>query len=201
MLIWRINVIKNTWTYIATGMKLALITAVFLGSSCAPAMSGEELQESIELVDVETSWEKKYYQPWPPKLILVPAISFRIKNVGEKPLQYIYCNTIFRQFADNENLGDNFVAGIRGDKVAPGESSDVIRMQSYLGVEGKNLAHFKNNPAWKKVMARVFVKSKGAQYVQVGEYEISNNINFTEPEDVSPPGDKKQAEDKKSPSS
>ena len=191
--------IKNTWVYLTTGMKLVLITAVILGNSCGPALSGDELRDAIELVDVDTVWEKKYYQPWPPKLILVPSISFRIKNVGDKPLQYIYCNAIFRQADENENLGDNFVAGIRGKKVMPGDSSDIIRMQSFLGVEGKNLAHFKNNPAWKKVIARVFVKSKGAQYVQVGEYDVSQKINFTEPEDVVPPGEKKQADEKKNP--
>ena len=43
-------------------------------------MSPDELKSSIELKDVETKWVSKYYQPWPPKLILVPAISFRVKT-------------------------------------------------------------------------------------------------------------------------
>jgi hypothetical protein len=188
---------KHTWIFLAAGLKSALIAAALMSSACSSGLSGDELKASIELVDVETQWEKKYYQPWPPKLILVPAISFRIKNVGDKPLDYIYCNAIFRQSDEKENLGDNFVAGIRGKKVMPGETSDVITMQSYLGYDGKNLAHFKNNPAWKTVLARVFVKSKGSQYVQVGEYEVSKKINFTEPEDVKPP--EEETPDKKAP--
>ncbi len=158
-------------------------------------MDSEVLKASIELVDIDTRWEKKYYQPWPQKLILVPAISFKIKNIGSKPLNYIYCNGVFKSFDDNQNLGDNFVSGIGGKKVMPGELSETISLQSFFGVEGTNLAHFKNNPAWKKVMVTVFVKSKGSQYVALGEHDISRKINFTEP---APVGTKKtQPKEKK----
>jgi hypothetical protein len=174
-----------------------LIIFILVGNGCLESMPTEELQASIELVDVDTRWEEKYYQPWPPKLILVPAISFKIKNVGNEPLEYIYCNGIFRFIDENKNLGDNFVAGIRGNPVMPGEISDVISLQSFHGVEGKNLAHFKNNPAWKKVSVKVFMKSKGSQYVLIDEHEISKKINFKEPEPVGMEQTEKQEEKKK----
>lgn len=161
-----------------------LIGLIIMGASCIKNMPAEELKASIELVDIDTRWEKKYYQPWPPKLILVPAISFKIKNVGDNPLEYIYCNGIFKFVDENENLGDNFVAGIGGKAVTPGELSDTISLQSFQGVEGKNLAHFKHNPAWKTVMVKIFVKSKGSQYILLDEYEVSKKINFQEPEPV-----------------
>ena len=93
-----------------------------------------------------------------------------------------------------ENLGDNFVAGIRGEPVNPGETSETISLQSFQGVEGQNLAHFKDNPAWKTAVVKLFVKSKGSQYVLVGEYKVSRKINFTEPEPV---GQKPQPKEKK----
>lgn len=161
-----------------------LIGLILTGTSCLKTMPAEELKASIELVDIDTRWEKKYYQPWPPKLILVPAISFKIKNVGDNPLEYIYCNGIFKFVDENENLGDNFVAGISGKAVMPGELSDTISLQSFQGVEGNNLAHFKNNPAWKTVTVKIFVKSKGSQYILLDEYEVSKKINFQEPEPV-----------------
>ncbi len=168
----------------SVGLLLLLAASVLWTTGCAESISGEELKASVELIDIDTRWEKKYYQPWPPKLTLVPAISFKIKNVGEKPLQYVYVNGIFRLQGENKSMGDNFVAGIRGEPVLPGETSEVISLQSFHGVEGNNLAHFKNNPAWKTSIVKIFLKSKGSQYVEIAEYEISKRINFTEPEPV-----------------
>jgi len=171
---------------------------MILGNSCTKAMSPEELKSSIELTDIETRWEKKYYQPWPPKLTLVPAISFKVKNIGEEPLSYIYFNGIFRFIGEKENLGDNFLAGIHGKPLMPGETSEVITLQSNFGVEGDNVDHFKNNPEWKTAEVKIFAKSKGAQYALLNEYTISKKINFEEPEPVGM-DDKEEKEKKKNP--
>lgn len=171
---------------------------MILGNSCTNAMSPEELKSSIELTDIETRWEKKYYQPWPPKLTLVPAISFKVKNIGEEPMSYIYFNGIFRFIGEKENLGDNFLAGIHGEPLMPGETSEVITLQSNFGVEGDNVNHFKNNPEWKTAEVRIFAKSKGAQYALLNEYTISKKINFEEPAPVGM-DDKQEKEKKKNP--
>ncbi len=176
---------------------LALIAVMgfsMLNIGCSKGMSAEELKDSIEIVDVYSRWEKKYYQPWPPKLTLVPAMDFKVKNVGNEPLTFIYFNGIFRFEGDQENLGDNFIAGIRGDAVQRGETSENISLQSNFGVEGKSISHFKNNPEWKTVSIRLFAKSKGSQYVHIGDYDVSREINFEEPEEV---GQEKQPEIKK----
>ncbi|MFO7979366.1 MAG: hypothetical protein R6V00_00860 [Candidatus Aminicenantes bacterium] len=165
-------------------LTLVLIILISLGSSCAKSIAPEELKSSIELIDIETRWEKKYYQPWPPKLTLAPAISFKVKNVGEEPLSYVYFNGIFRFIGEKENLGDNFLAGIHGDPLNPGEVSEEITLQSNFGVEGDNVEHFKNNPEWKTAEVRIFAKSKGSQYILLGTYTISKKINFKEPEPV-----------------
>ena len=73
---------------------------------------------------------------------------------------------------------------IGGDAVLPGETSEVISLQSFQGVEGDNLAHFKDNPAWKTAEVKIFLKSKGSQFVPAGDFKVSRNINFTEPEPV-----------------
>jgi len=178
-------------------MTLVCVILISLGSSCAKTMSPEELKSSIELLDIKTRWEKKYYQPWPPKLTLVPAISFKVKNTGEEPLSYVYFNGIFRFIGEKENLGDNFVAGIHGDPLEPGEISEEITLQSNFGVEGDNVEHFKNNPEWQTAEVRIFAKSKGSQYILLGTYTISKKINFEEPEPVGMEEEEKKKKDKK----
>jgi len=158
-------------------------------------ITAEDLEASIEVVEMDTFWTDKYYQPWPPRLILIPAISFRVKNKTDRPLRYINFNANFRFMGDFENLGDAFLAAIRNDPVPPGETSDVIILKSNYGVEGKSLTTFKDNPHWKTVLVRLFAQSKGSQFLPMGEYQISRRIDFVEPEPVGM-DEKKTDEDK-----
>ncbi len=164
---------------VLAALALALVPA-------CKTMSSEELKSSIEVLDYSSSWVSKYYQPWPPRLILVPQIKFRIKNIGPKPLSYVNFNAIFQFKGEPENLGDAFMAAIRGKAVPPGQTSDVIVLKSNLGVDGKNLAGIRDNPSWKPAFVRLFAISKGSHPVPIGVYDVSRDIDFKEPEPVEP---------------
>ncbi len=158
---------------------LAVATLAML-PACRQTTPGE-LKNSIELVDLETKWVSKYYQPWPPRLILVPQVSFRVKNVGSRPLNYVNFNAVFNFKGDRENLGDAFLAAIRGQAVQPGETSPVISLTSNLGVDGKDLANIRENPEWKPTEVRLFAISRGSQPVLLGVFDVSREIDFEEP--------------------
>ena len=153
-------------------------------------MTSEELKAAVEVTDYSSAWVSKYYQPWPERLILVPQISFRIKNLGAKPLTYVNFNAVYNFKGDPENFGDAFMAAIRGKAVQPGATSDLIVLKSNLGVDGKNLAGIRDNPEWKQAEVRLFAISKGSSPVLLGVYDVSRDIDFKEPEPV---GDKKDA--------
>ena len=161
-----------------------VITLVSLLLTSCKGVSPEELKASLEIVEVGSKWVAKTYQPWPPKLVLVPTISFRVKNISDRPVNYLNFNAIFKFRDDMENLGDNFFAAIRKEPIPPGETSQVITLKSNFGVEGTSLAKFKDNPQWKPVVCKLFVQSKGSIHVLLGEYEISREIDFKEPEPV-----------------
>jgi len=165
------------------GLVIAIALSTLLLSSCK-GVSPEELKASLEIVEVSSKWVAKTYQPWPPKLVLVPTISFRVRNVSDKPINYLNFNAIFKSRDELENMGDNFLAAIRKQPVPPGQTSEVITLKSNYGVEGKSLAQFKDNPQWKPVICKLFVQSKGSVHVLLGEYEISREIDFKEPEPV-----------------
>jgi hypothetical protein len=174
---------------------LTLAILVMISLPACKSMSPEELKASVEIVDVQTKWVEKTYQPWPPKLTLVPTISFRVKNVGDKPLNYLNFNAIFKFKDEQENLGDNFLAAIRKEQIEPGGTSPVITLKSNFGVEGKSLASFKDNPQWKPVICKLFIQSKGSPHILLGEYDVSREIDFKEPEPVG----MEKKEDKKNP--
>jgi hypothetical protein len=159
----------------------ALALAILPGCK---TMSGAELKASIEVLDYTSAWVAKYYQPWPERLILVPQISFRIKNISAKPLNYVNFNAVYNFKGDPENFGDAFRASIRGKAVPAGGTSDLIVLKSNLGVDGKNLAGIRDNPEWKPAEVRLFAISKGSAPVLIGVYDVSRDIDFKEPEPV-----------------
>lgn len=170
---------------IVSALILTLAVATFFMPACKK-MSTEELKNSMEIVDVETKWVAKEYRAWPPKLVLVPVISFRVKNISEKPLSYVNFNAIFKFQGETKNLGDSFLAAIRKKPVQPGELSSVITLKSNYGVEGKTLDSFKNNPYWKPVVVNLFARSFGSEFVLLGTWEVSKNIDFKEDQAVTP---------------
>jgi hypothetical protein len=163
---------------------LAALGTALVPAACIKSMKSEDLKAALEVVDVQTKWVSKYYQPWPPRLILVPVLSFKVKNLTDKPLTYINFNAIYQAVGDKDNLGDAYLAAIRGTPVPPGEMSETIVLKSNYGVDGKNLAQFQSNPAWKTYRVRLFAQSKGSPFVLLGDYEVSKAIDFKEPEPV-----------------
>jgi hypothetical protein len=150
------------------------------------SVSPEELKASMEIIDLQTKWVSKHYQPWPQRLILVPVVSFRVKNLTAKPLTYVNFNAIFKFKGDQENLGDCFLAAIRKDGIPPGGTSAVITLKSNLGVDGKTVEGIRNNPAWRPTEVNLFSRSKGSAFVLLGTWDISREIDFVPPTDPVP---------------
>jgi len=172
---------------------LTVFGFALIQEGCTKAPSPEEIKASIEIVDVETKWVKKEYFPWPPKLILAPAISFRIKNLSEEPLRYVNIFANFRLRNESENLGDRFFPVFQSKPLMPEELSEAFLMTCNFGFEGKNLADFKNNPAWKIANVKLFIRTKGSQPVLLGEWEVSRKIDFKEPKPYPPPKKEKKS--------
>ena len=188
---------KNFSVILAVIILGIIVAAVAHFTGLWHTISHEELEGSLELIDFESKWVEKIYQPWPPKLILVPAISLKIKNVSEKPLKYVYLNANFKFRDDVAILGDGFIQAIGAEPLMPGETSSTVLLKSTYGIEGQNLEQIKNNPFFlsKIVDVKLFAKSQGSQYIPLGEWEISKNIDFKEPDLPSEePGKKKKEE-------
>ncbi len=149
----------------------------------------EELKRSIEVVDMQAKWVSKFYQAWPQRLIIVPEVSFRVKNLGAKPLTYVNFSAMFNFKGDPENFGDAFKAAIRGNGVPPGETSEPIVLRSNFGVDGKTLKGIQENPNWKPAEFRLFAMSGGSTPVLIGTYDVSREIDFKEPEAPQPKKD------------
>ena len=169
---------------------LVLILALLLPSlALLPACkspSSEEVKKSMEVVGLESKWVSREYRTWPhPKLVLVPAITFRVKNLSSAPLTFVNFNALFRESDATKFNGDCYLAAIRDKGVPPGELSDLITMTSNLGVDGTTLASIRDNKLWKTWAVKLFAQTKGSDPSPLGEWIVSRTIDFKE--DALPP--------------
>ncbi len=166
----------------ASGAALAVILGLIgLGQTGCKSYSDQQIKSALEIIDVDTSWTMKEYRQWPnPKLTLVPTVTFKLKNNSAEALSYINVNAIFKELNSIENLGDCFRAVVRGEGLAPGQTTPVITMKSNFGVAGTNLESFKTNPEWRTYYVRMFVQMSGPRHVPMGEWRVSRRIDFQE---------------------
>ncbi len=170
---------------------LALTIPLILSLPACKNPSDGEIKAALEVVDIQTKWVAKDYRQWPqPKLVLVPVISFRVKNLTAEPLKYVNFNAIFKRPGDIENLGDSFLAAIRKEPVPSGGLSPVITLKSNFGREGRTLEQFKNFPQELDYVVRLFAQFRGSRLVLLGEYTVSRDIDFKEDQPVHMEGKK-----------
>jgi hypothetical protein len=178
---------------------LAVLTPLLMFLASCKTMTDKEVKNAIQTEILETKWVMKEFRQWPnPKLILVPSVVFRIKNLTADSMAYVSFNGIFKERNAVENRGDNFLAAIgKNNAVAPGGWSDPITLKSNYGTEGTSVKAFQNNPQWKPVWVKIYALWKGSRHVLLGEWPISMTIDFKEPEQPVIQGGKKEGEVKK----
>lgn len=170
---------------------LILAAAWGLGPvACLKAPTAAEVKAMMDITDVTTQWVAKAYTPWPPRLILVPTISLRVKNIMTKPLKFIDINAVFAFKGDPQNLGENFRIVIDSQPIRPAEKTKIFTFISPYGFDGRNLTFIKNHPWWnsKVVEVKIFANTKGSGPVLLSTWMMSKDIDFKEPET---PGQKK----------
>ncbi|MEW6456455.1 MAG: hypothetical protein AB1410_07075 [Acidobacteriota bacterium] len=141
-------------------------------------MKPEELKNSIMIFDIDTMWIEKYTRPW--ETVLVPVISFRVKNIGDEPLRFVYFNGVFKFKDEEQSLGDAYLLTMR-KPLYPNQVSDRITLKSNYGYKASSKAAFINNPRWKEMEVKIFTQSKSSGFVYLGTWNISKKIEGISP--------------------
>jgi len=154
------------------GLALVLL---FYKTVIQDTMSDEEVAKSIQIVWHDSIWVDKKVRP--DEAVIVPAIRFKIKNTGRRPLQYVGFNCIFI-FEDNgENLTDGFVETVK-KPLPPGQVSDEIFVKGFFGYRATSKPAFiKNMANWKSVKVKIYAKTKNSGQVLLGIFPIQKKIS------------------------
>ncbi len=134
-----------------------------------------ELAYSIRIVEQDSLWVDKVAAA--NQVIIVPSITVEIKNVGEKPLQYLYFKGVFKYGDTGEIMSEGITAALK-DPLAPGAASEPIEIKSDFGYTASSKeAFFKGtDQRWKLLKVDLYAKSKESQYALLGIFPIKQKI-------------------------
>ncbi len=152
---------------------LALIL-LFYKTVIQDTMTDKEVAESIQIVWHDSIWVDKKVRP--DEATIVPSFTFKIKNTGRRPLQYVGFNCIFLFEESGENLTDGYVEAVK-QPLPPGQVSDEIFVKGFFGFRATSKPAFiKNMATWKAVKVKIYAKSKNSGQVLLGSFPIEKKI-------------------------
>ena len=156
---------------VAIGLALVLL---FYRTVIQDTMTNKEVAESIQIVWHDSIWVDKKVRP--DEAIIVPAFTFKIKNTGSRPLQYVGFNCIFIFEESGENLTDGYVETIK-KPLLPGQVSEEIFVKGFFGYRATSKAAFVKNMAnWKNIKMKIYAKTKNSGQVLLGVFPIQKKI-------------------------
>jgi hypothetical protein len=156
---------------IAVGVALIFL---FYKTVIQDTMTDKEVAASIQIVWHDSIWVDKKVRP--DEATIVPAFRFKIKNTGNRPLQYVGFNCIFLFEETGENLTDGYIEAVK-KPLAPGQVSDEIFVKGFFGYRATSKPAFiKNMANWKNIKVKIYAKSKNSGQVLLGVFPIQKKI-------------------------
>lgn len=171
------NLIKKPkfWVFLVSFV-MAIILGIFYLKSVRESMSAKEVADSVEIAWHETTWVDKEVTPQEVKI--VPAIRFKIKNVGKRSLAYMDIEAVFHFVESGSIHSDGMARILTENPLLPGEISEEIYIRSLYGYSATSRSAFlKNKQEWKKMEVKLFARAKGSGLIQIGDvYPIKQVI-------------------------
>ncbi len=176
--------IKPWWqnSKIWLGVMVLVIAAVFavvykktvLNKAITPA----ELKAAIQLFDISSQWKvtEKVSDEDFQGIILAPEVSFRLRNVSQRELSYVFLLGVFRFMDSGKTIGEGYRMTLR-TPLPPGGESERITLNAGFGYRATSAAAFeKHRQDWRNSFCEVFAKSHNSGLVPLTTFYISRRI-------------------------
>jgi hypothetical protein len=154
-------------------MKRALLLfSIVSVCACGPSI---DLTKGVHLEALSTGWLDAGVVDGKNKV--VPAVSFKLKNVSDQSLKTLQVNAVFRRASHDEEWGSGFrtVAGSSG--LAPGAATDTVTIKADLGYTGTDSREeMLGHSQFVDAKVDLFAKYGSTQWARLGEFPISRQL-------------------------
>ena len=163
--------------FVRRALCVLLLSSLLAATGCGPTV---DLATGIEIDEISTGWLAAGMVDGKNKV--VPAVTFKLKNVSDQKLTTLQVNAIFRRVNSNEEWGDGFrtVAGSRG--LVPGAATDTVTINAQLGYTGADShAAMLYHSQFVDAKVDVFAKYGSNQWARLGEYPVARQLLRAQP--------------------
>ena len=152
-------------------MKCILITMALGCAACGPRL---DLATALAPESVTTGWTDGGTVAGRHKI--VPAVSFRLKNVSDRKLPAVQVNAVFRRVNDPGEWSSGFLPDVAREIPAGSATSvrTVAGQQGYTGSDDRD--EMLHNSHFVDAKAELFVKSGSSKWTRVGEYPVARRL-------------------------
>ncbi len=142
-------------------------------AGCAPDV---DLKQGLQIQDVATGWVDAGIVNGQNKL--VPAISFKLKNVSSQKLSVIQVNVLFKRINDPAEWGSGFLTVVGSKGLEPGATTDAVTVKSNLGYTGSDQTRQEmlKNSHFVDARAEFSAKYGSVQWARLAEFPITRTL-------------------------
>jgi len=166
------------WLGIVMLLVLTAMFWIFKHGIVESSFTREELKAALEIFEISSQWtfKEKVVDPDFTGVILVPEISFRVRNVGRRELRYVYFLGVFRFLDTGKTIGEGYRMTLR-QPLPVGAESKTIVLKCAFGYRASSLQAFEKFKAdWQSAFVDVFAESKNSGITPLKTFYISRKI-------------------------
>lgn len=167
------------WLWVILGVIFTLMAIIFKTCVVDKTISPKDLVAAIKIFNVTSQWveSEKIDTPDFKGIILVPEITFQVRNMGNVDLSYVYMLGVFSLHNSPKSLGEGAEMVFK-EPLKPGAVSAPITLRCQFGYRATSKKAFvKNAKEWKNCVLKILVKSGTSNYSSLKEiYYISRKI-------------------------
>lgn len=149
-----------------------LAAGVLPAQACS---SGADVSTAIQVLEVSSGWFDAGIVNGQNKL--VPSVTFKLRNVSDKPVTTLQANILFHRINSPEEWGSGFLRVAGSEGLAPGATTDSLTVKSDLGYTGSETrADMLKNSQFVDAKVRILAKSGSNYWHPLGEYQIERRL-------------------------
>ncbi|MCK4766356.1 MAG: hypothetical protein KAW12_29445 [Candidatus Aminicenantes bacterium] len=166
------------WVKFTVFASILLLAFIFKINVLDKSIAPEELKSAVEIFDISSHWieTEKIDETDFKGILLVPEISFRVRNKGKKELKHMLMLGVFRLLNASRPMGEGYKM-LFSQPLVPGKESDKIVLASPFGYKATSKKAFeKNSRSWRSSQVEIYVKSRNSGMLFIQEFYINRKI-------------------------
>ena len=154
-------------------MKRALLLfSIAFAGACGPSV---DLTKGVQVEALSTGWLDAGVVDGKNKV--VPALSFKLKNVSDQPLKTLQVNAVFRRVSQDDEWGSGIRTVAVSAGLAPGAATGTVTIKADLGYTGTDSREaMLRHSQFVDAKVDLFAKYGSTQWARIGEFPVTRQL-------------------------